>query len=394
MSGPSVLARLRSRIFSALTVARLRAFGEPFPAAAPADGAASRVLIAPANSAGQGFAWARALERARPDLSATSLQFMQARSARFAYPIDVPVLSGYGVHSRRWQRRQAAAVRGYRAVLLESAIPVLGGRHGGDTAQQVSEIRAGGVQIALLFHGSDLRDPDAHLAAEPDSYFSVDPGFTESMRRATRRSRELIAETGLPVFVSTPDLLREVEGATWLPVVVEIDDWASEARPFAHGGIPRVVHAPSRSHIKGSDLIDDHMTRLHDAGIIEYRRIVDVPHTEMPAIYRGADIVLDQFRGGPYGVAACEAMAAGRIVIAHVPERDRATARAATGRDLPIVESTAADLEEVLRRVIEDPEAAARAASEGPEYVRHWHDGERSGAVLAEWLTTKEQETA
>lgn len=381
MSGRS----LRDRAFSALTVARLRREGHPRPPVAPAGGDEDRVLIGPANSAGQGYAWARSLERERSGTRVTSMQFVHADDT-FAYPVDQPVLSGYGAHSRRWQHSQLAALSGYRGVLLESARPLLGGLAGGDALRQIELLRERGPILGLMFHGSDLRDPDAHLAAEPLSYFRADSDFTEAMRRGTRRSREVIEASGLPVFVSTPDLLTEVEGAVWVPVVVDAAEWRGGRAPLEHDGPLRVVHAPSKSHIKGSELIDGLLQRLHDAGRIEYHRVTGVPHARMPEIYGAADVVLDQFRGGPYGVAACEAMAAGRIVVSYVPRALRERVARLTGLELPILDATPDTVEDVLMGVVADPATALGLAAAGPGFIAERHSGAPSGRALAAWL--------
>lgn len=375
----------KQRAFSALAVARLRSAGEPRPLVAPVGGDEDRVLIGPKNSAGQGYQWARALERERPGTAVTSMQFSPS-SGVFAYPSDQLVLSGYGSHSRDWQRRQLEALSGYVGALVESAAPPLGGLAGGSVLRQIEMLRDRGVRLGLMFHGSDLRDPDAHLAAEPLSYFQADPEFTEQMRRATRRSREVVSSSGLPVFVSTPDLLSEYVEATWVPVVVDAERWRAERLPLEHEGPLRVVHAPSSSHIKGSQLIDEHLQRLHHSGSIEYRRISGVPHARMPEIYREADVVLDQFRGGPYGVAACEAMASGRIVVSYVPESLRAQVARLTGEDLPIVDATPTTLEDTIMEIVRDPAPALATAAEGPKFVAARHSGVPSGRVLAAWL--------
>lgn len=371
-------------MFSTLVVSRLLRDRHARPAAAPV-GAGERVLIAPANSAGQGFAWARALERARPQTRVTAMQFVHEED-RFSYPSDLPVLNGFAVHSGRWQRAQRRALGGYRAVLLESAMPVLGGSYDSDVIQQIEVLRADGVHVALLFHGSDLRDPDAHLEIEPLSYFAADAAFTEAMRRRVEQSRRVIAQTGLPVFVSTPDLLHEIEGSTWLPVVVDIDAWQGGVEPLSTDRPPQVLHAPSSSHIKGSELIEPVLQRLHNEGMIEYRSIRGIPHEQMPDLVRAADIVVDQMRGGPYGVAACEAMAAGRVVVSHVRDEVRDRTESASGLELPIVEAVPDNLEEVIRQVIAFPRKSQEIAGRGAAFVRHWHDGKRSGRVLAEWL--------
>jgi hypothetical protein len=106
----------------------------------------------------------------------------------------------------------------------------------------------------------------------------------------------------------------------------------------------------------------------------------------MPDVYRTADIVLDQFRLGDYGVAACEAMAAGRIVIGHVSQDVRERVRALTGRDLPIVESRFANVGETVRAVMTDPDTARARARHGITFVSDVHDGVRSADVLADFL--------
>ncbi len=142
--------------------------------------------------------------------------------------------------------------------------------------------------------------------------------------------------------------------------------------------VPIVVHAPSKAIVKGSDLIDPVLTRLDAEGVIRYRRVHGVPAAGMPAIYREADIVLDQFRIGNYGVAACEALAAGRVVVSHVSPQVRDAVLTYSGRTLPIIESRAAGLEATLRHLIDRPEEAMAAAVSGPEFVRGLHDGGRS----------------
>ena len=96
--------------------------------------------------------------------------------------------------------------------------------------------------------------------------------------------------------------------------------------------------------------------------------------------------VLDQFAVGGYGVAACEAMASGRLVMGHVDERTRAEVRDRTGLELPVHEATPESLEAELRRFIADPAAFAPTRTAGPAFVAAVHDGRRSAAALAPFL--------
>lgn len=106
----------------------------------------------------------------------------------------------------------------------------------------------------------------------------------------------------------------------------------------------------------------------------------------MPEFYSEADIVLDQFVLGIYGVAACEAMAAGALVMSHVDDFTRGKVREAFGLELPIRESTVATLEADLRAAAEAPESFERWRSEGPAFVEAVHDGRASARALQPFL--------
>ncbi len=239
----------------------------------------------------------------------------------------------------------------------------------------------------MLCHGSDIRLPSRHALHHPASPFT-DPShdITARLERAVRLNSEILGRLQLPVFVSTPDLLLDVPGARWLPVVVDPERWKSDSPPLQRA-VPVVVHAPSSGWIKGSDLIDPVMRRLHEEGLIEYRRLRGVPHAEMPEAYRSADIVLEQFRIGNYGVAACEGMAAGRVVIGYISDQVADAVRDQSGVDLPIVRTEHAMLESKIRDLLSNREASCAVAASGPAFVREVHDGRFSARVLEPFLS-------
>jgi glycosyltransferase involved in cell wall biosynthesis len=148
-----------------------------------------------------------------------------------------------------------------------------------------------------------------------------------------------------------------------------------------------VAHVPSKAAIKGTPLVEPVLERLVAQGRVNYERISGVPSSKMPAVYAAADIVLDQFRLGSYGVAACEAMAAGCVVVGHVAPFVRATVRETTGEELPIVEATADTLEKVLASLVADRDARISLGDRGRDFVGAVHGGGRSARVLLdEWI--------
>ncbi len=348
----------------------------------PRSDRSARVLVGPANFAGQGLAWASALDRA--GVPAVSWAFTADPRFRFDADHRAP-LSVVHRASRAYQRRVFAhVVQTVEAVVIEAGRPLFGRLHGYDPVAEARALQEHGVRVALLWHGTDIRVPSVHAATHLDSPFSTGDARTRALEAVALRNRRRATAFEGPVLVSTPDLLPAWPGARWCPVVVDVEAWASDA-PLLARERPLVVHAPSNRALKGTDLVEAAMAALEGDQLVSYREVAGVPAAEVRDLYRTADVVLDQFRLGIYGVAACEAMAAGRVVVSQVDDQVRA-AVAAAGCELPVRDTAADGLEATVRDVVTDRDRARALAARGPAFVREVHDGRRSASVLLEAL--------
>ena len=355
------------------------------------DDRSSVVGIGPANMAGQGWEWAKALERNVPGV-ATHVMVVD-RGQAFMYPNDESVDAPKYRRNAAWaQDFENRALAGWTHALLESGRPLFGLRHGETFVGDAEVLRAAGVRVGMLLHGSEVRNPTINVMQTPWSPFTA--RIDEQTVRLQRQVDALVPKLrafmddpagGGPVFVSTPDLLRHLPGAIWLPVVVDVEKWAHDGG-LLEREVPVVLHAPSRSSLKGSSHVEKALAPLVAEGLVDYRRVEGIAPREMPELVKNSDIVLDQFALGLYGVAACEAMMAGRLVLSHVTDEVRGAVRDATGADCPIVEAPADRLIETLREVLADRGRYREAASRGPAFVRDVHDGRRSASVLVEHL--------
>jgi glycosyltransferase involved in cell wall biosynthesis len=172
-------------------------------------------------------------------------------------------------------------------------------------------------------------------------------------------------------------------------VVVDTDRWRP-GPPVLERRVPLVVHAPSTPWLKGTEQVQAVLQPLADAGRIEFRLVTGMRPAQAAELIRSADVVVDQVLLGLYGVLACEAMSAGRLVLGNVGERLRSRVPA----EVPVIEVTPADLGEVLERFLSDPGAAREVAARGPAFVAQFHDGRYSSEVLAEFLTPRESSPA
>jgi hypothetical protein len=361
---------------------RLLGGGGEGPVTAVPD-APLRVYIAPTNYSGQGFQWARALERADPRIAARNMAV--SLPGGFAFDADTTVPVAVVNSSAAWQEAEWEAASAFTHVLIEAERSIFGRRFGRDVSAEIAALEGAGVSVAYLCHGTDIRNPDTHATRTPWSLYPEDPR-TDVLRADAEANLRLLSTVRRPTFVSTPDLLLDVPFARWCPVVVDAGRFASETAAFQADRV-RVVHAASAPLQKGSHYIQPAIEPLVRSGAVEYRLITGTPAARMPAVFAGADIVIDQFRVGSYGVAACEAMAAGRVVVGHVLPFVREHIEAEFGMPLPIVEATPDTLRETIERLSADPAAAASVAASGPEFVARVHSGAASARVLIDhWI--------
>ncbi len=386
--------------------ALLEALGEPPPpgeavtttttaeATAPREDRVSPVArtlgVGPANFAGQGWAWAKAAERALPGL--TTEVFARAQGT-LTFPSD-----------RTLDLQRLATLQGrldearylletFSHVLAEANRPLLAGLLSDDAAADLALLQRGGVRVAVALHGSEVRDPVRNAELERWSPFrGTSPeavAFREWSAGLVERTTAMLAGFSGPVFVSTPDLLLDVPTAHWLPVVVDLDR-PQGVPPLSRDGLPVVVHAPSKAVGKGTSMVEPVLYALEEEGVLRYQPVRGVPPEQMPTVLAEADLVLDQFGVGSYGVLACEAMAAGRLVVGHVSDRVRGIVTEQVGEELPMVQATPDDLAEVLRAVLGDRDAARVTSERSRAFVQRVHDGTRSGELLRDVFLTRE----
>lgn len=345
--------------------------------------AVAEVLIGPANSAGQATAWARALTAS--GIPARSLEY-RSPDQPFDYPAD-EVFSRDSVTTldRQLQLWFQVLAR-YDSVIVESGKwiaapepgPVPPVRWG---MREARALQQAGRAVGLIFHGSDLRLPEAHARSHPWSPFH-DPAnelLTEQLQRRTGIVHEELASWDGPVMVSTPDLLSQHPAAQWVPVVIDLEQFSAHRRSARERpAVPVVLHLPSSSALKGSGLIDPVLHRLAAEGVIRYRRMQAVAHARVPDLLAECDLVVDQLGMGILGVGALEALAAGATVVTDPgPE-----ALAAYDEPVPVAAVTPETLEQELRSLVTDVDRCKALAAAGPGFVARHHDGRRSAQAL------------
>ena len=335
------------------------------------------MAIGPRNMAGQAYAIANAVQS---HLGIPTFSFSVERP-EYEFPIHQQIHSD-DWNSPPWQIQQRRLLAtSFSHVLAESGTGVLGSMNGGFIDDQLPTLTEDGVQVAVLLHGSEIRDPRRHKHLQFSPYAIADK-VTVSLERVTARLRRHLSNIDVPVFVTTPDLLGDID-AVWLPVVVDTTKWAELEEPFT-SDVPTVLHLPSRGRLKGTEYVDPILFRLEEEGRISYLRPSEVHSSGVPDLIQQADIVIDGIVIGAYGVMSCQAMAAGRLSVAGTRELGSLRVRC------PIIEADPGTLETVLRDLLADKDTWKGRAEAGREFVSTFHDGAYTSQRLRPFLGLSE----
>ena len=172
-------------------------------------------------------------------------------------------------------------------------------------------------------------------------------------------------------IVGSYDAIRWVPEAHVIPPGIDLN--RIEPAPPSDRARPVIVHAPSSRTKKGTE----HVIAACEGLDADLRIVEGLHHDEAFALYRDADIVIDQLNAGWYGLFAIECMALGKPVVTFL--RDEAVRRTeeAFGVEVPVVSATAETLRERLRPLIADAGERRRIGVASRAYVERVHDVEQ-----------------
>lgn len=346
------------------------------------------ILLGATNSAGQARSWARALRNA--GRSAESLQIINDESiAWFGADRTIKRSDWKNINFRKSLFKEISSQN--TAVLLESLRPIFAlNQPSLFTAQEglndLIDLWRAGLKVAVVFHGSDIRDQLHHAKMDEFSPYRnpADPAKFEAVRVRADQTRLVARKLNrhrIKHFVTTPDLLHELPDATWLPAVIDLDKFKTNTSIKSSGGPLKVLFLPSNGWLKSEGLVTPVLNELEKEGVIKLVAKGAVSNSEMPALIESADVVIDRF-DGVVGVASIEAMAAKRLVIANVAPWIYDNAEVVP----PAIHATPKTLADKLREIASDNFNHKEITDSGFEYVNKWHDGRESANRLNHWL--------
>ncbi len=230
--------------------------------------------------------------------------------------------------------------------------------------------RRRGSCLIVEFWGDDIRLPSLERKRNP--YYIPYPGVSELTNRLrlkvwSRLTREHAIVADIAMASYARQAFRFVH---FLRQRVDVSA-LQPSFPSRDRKIPLIVHAPSDKRIKGTMVIRETVKRLWEKGYqFEYIEVSGKSYRDVLEITRKADLVVDQIRLGTHWVYAVEAMVLGKPVICYIlPDY-----RHFYPQDLPLINASPDDIEEVLAYWIISPKERHDRGQASRAYVEKYHD--------------------
>lgn len=138
--------------------------------------------------------------------------------------------------------------------------------------------------------------------------------------------------------------------------------------------IPRIIHAPSSPIFKGTKYILDAINNLKSkTGVhFEFEMISNLSHDEAIKKYSECDIIINQVLAPTPGRLGFEGLALGKVVLSFLGKDFGYDEK--LSNECPIVDVYPENLENKLYELIINKELRQTIASQGPAYIKKYHD--------------------
>ncbi|WP_274363661.1 glycosyltransferase [Paenibacillus thermotolerans] len=226
--------------------------------------------------------------------------------------------------------------------------------------------------------GNDVRTRSVAALNNPYVYTGDSPP-EEDIHNKLSKVSELISTCIIQDYEVYAYVKPYYKAVHVLPLAIDVTRYCA-VYPNESEKQPLIVHAPTNRLFKGTATIESVIEKLRKEFPLRYCRVEKQPHEKAIALYRSADIIVDQILCGSYGVLSVEAMALGKPVIAYIRSDLAGTYPAIP----PVCNANPETLYDVLKQLLASGEFRRLKGIEGRRYVEAVHDSGIIGKKLSE----------
>ncbi len=231
-----------------------------------------------------------------------------------------------------------------------------------------------GTNKFITFLGSDIRDPEIELVKNPYFKYAYNNPDYEYKNENHNRTSVLLGylhKLNFKFIVWEVDIFIDEKFKKYTAIVAHssvVNENVEEAA--TQKKLPVIVHSPTAPIAKGTPFVLEAIEKLKNKNIpFEFILLQNLSNDKYQKALAKADIYLDQFIWGAYGVAAQQAMQMGKVVVNYLTSHRIEM----YGPDCPVQNATIDNLPEVLEKLILDVEGRQRIAAASIQYYQQQH---------------------
>lgn len=262
----------------------------------------------------------------------------------------------------------------FQKALKECEIFIMIGRGFYQDYKDFKIIKERGKKLICIFTGDDSRW--YHCMKQEFDRFGMDPivyepGYDYSLINLESHLMHLRnAEKYADVIISIPNqaqmALRPYD-LFFCAIDLEMFSFTDSQRV-----IPKVVHAPSNPHFKGTEHFLAAVEKLKKEGIpFEFELIQGLPNREAIQKYKESDIILNQVYAPCGGKLAHEGMALGKVVLTRMGYDKGYDEK--TPPNCPLIDISAESVYHKLKEIILDVELRKKLGQQGRVFVEKYN---------------------
>jgi glycosyltransferase involved in cell wall biosynthesis len=229
----------------------------------------------------------------------------------------------------------------------------------------------------INFWGTDIRVAEVEAADNPyfAGVYKDIPKWSGSTYDQSRKLQQFYASRGFGCVIGSETMIPHIDRSLFARYrlarcAFPVAD-TEPSYPDPEKKRPLLVHSPSDTAVKGTPAVLRAVEELRRRKLdFDFVMIHQMSRSEALETVRKADIFLDQFILGGYGMAAIEAFAAGKPVVCYI----KPSMVKLYPSDLPVVNGTIDNLTETLEGLILDSVARHCLGRRGRAYAERYHD--------------------
>lgn len=226
------------------------------------------------------------------------------------------------------------------------------------------------------WQGSDIRTPEVENRDNPYYSAALQAGYeyqtVESSVTSQRRQQQFAsagfasaAPAGMLQYVN-PDVFPHTHLIRQRLLLSEY----TPQYPDPGNTTPLIVHSSTAQVAKGTPSVLRAIEKLKPDHTFTFQLVSGLPYAQAQALVRSADIFLDQFVLGDFGMASLEALALGKPVVCYI----KPSLAALYPPDLPIITATQETLPDVLAELIGSPQRRHELGKRGRAYMEQHYN--------------------